>query len=201
VKKYGLKMNGADLKDGPDYADFVTPPYDCYEDDEVSPSKILDNDDVKIQDDVDMYDQYFGAQVWVPIGDDIRTGKVVRRKRELDGTSNGRANANSMLDTRTYEIEFPDGRSGEYTANFIADNMCAQCDADGRQYNLMGGIIDHKTDVHAVDRADMYIKHGSYKQVRKTTSWERLVDLKEINLVEVAEYAVAKNFLDAPYFV
>jgi hypothetical protein len=32
----------------------------------------------------------------------------------------GRANANSMLDTRPYEIEFPDGRSDDYTANMIA---------------------------------------------------------------------------------
>jgi hypothetical protein len=34
---------------------------------------------------------------------------------------------------------------------------------------LTEGIIDHKTDGHAVDRADMYIKHGSNTQERKTT--------------------------------
>jgi hypothetical protein len=79
--------------------------------------------------------------------------------------------------------------------------MYAQCDAEDRKCNLMEGIIDHKTDGHAIDRADMYIKHGSNKQVRKitkgwhlciewqdgTTSWERSVDLKESNHVEVAE--------------
>jgi hypothetical protein len=37
--------------------------------------------------------------VRVPIGDEIRSGKVVRRKRELDGTVRGRSNANSILDT------------------------------------------------------------------------------------------------------
>jgi hypothetical protein len=120
-----------------------------------------------------------------------------------------------MLDTRTYEIEFPDGRSDEYNANVIAENMYAQCDTEGRQYNLMEGIIDHKTDGHALERADKYIKHGRNKQVRKTakgwhlcvewkdgtTCWERLADLKESNTVEVAEYAVAKNLIDAPAFV
>jgi hypothetical protein len=79
-----------------------------------------DIDDIKEEHDVDTYDQYVGAHVRVPIGNEIRSGKVVRRNRELDGTVRGRANANSMLDTRTYEIEFPDGRSGEYTANVIA---------------------------------------------------------------------------------
>jgi hypothetical protein len=34
-----------------------------------------------------------------------------------------------------------------------------------------------------------------------TTSWERLVDLKESNPVEVAEYAAVKSFLDTPGFV
>jgi hypothetical protein len=93
--------------------------------------------------------------------------------------------------------------------------MYAQCDIEVRQYNFMEGIIDHKTDGHAVDPSDMYIKHGSNKNVRKTTkcwhlcvewkdgttSWERLTDLKESNPVEVAEYTAAKSLLDTPDFV
>jgi hypothetical protein len=120
-----------------------------------------------------------------------------------------------MLDTRTYEIEFHDGRSDEYTTNVIAENMYAQCDIEGRQYNLMEGIVDHETDVHAVEPADMYIKHGSNKKVRNTTngwnlcvawkygttSWERLMDLKESNPVEVAVCAASKSLLDTPVFV
>jgi hypothetical protein len=38
---------------------------------------------------------------------------------------------NSMLDTRAYESEFPDGRIGEYSAIIIAENMYAQCDEEG----------------------------------------------------------------------
>jgi hypothetical protein len=73
----------------------------------------------------------------------------------------GQANANILLDTRRYKIEVPHGSSEEYTANIIAENLYAQCDAEGYQYNLMGNIIDHKMDGHDIDRADMYIKHGS----------------------------------------
>jgi hypothetical protein len=93
--------------------------------------------------------------------------------------------------------------------------MYAQCDIAGRQYKLMEGIVDEKTDGNSIEPADMYIKHGSKKQVSKTTkgwnlciewkdgttSWECLADLKESNPVEVAEYAAAKSFLDAPGFV
>jgi hypothetical protein len=79
--------------------------------------------------------------VRVPIGDEIHYGKVVRRKRDLDGTVRGITNANSMLDTRIYEIEFPDGHSDEYTTNVIAENMYTQCDIEGRQFNLMVGFF------------------------------------------------------------
>jgi hypothetical protein len=179
-KKYGASMNKSDVKDDPYYAYFLTYTYDCYEDDEVPPSKMPDIDDFKDDDDVDTYDQYVGAHVRVPIGYEIRSGKVVRRKRELDGTARGRANANSMLDTRNYEIEFPDGRSDEYTANVIPQNMYAQCDTECRQYNLMESIVDQKTYGHAIDRSDMYINHGSKKQVMKTTKgWHLCVEWKD----------------------
>jgi hypothetical protein len=78
-----------------------------------------------------------------------------------------------------------------------------------------GGIFYHKIYGHAIGPDDIYINHGSNKQVRKTTngwhlcvewkdgntSWERLADLKESNPVEVAEYAVAKSLFDDPAFV
>jgi hypothetical protein len=213
--KFGPAMNKDDFQDDPDYADFVTPTFECYEDDGVPTSKMPDIDDIKKEHDVNTYDHYVGAHVRVPIGNEIKSGKVLRRKRDLDGTVRGRANANPMLDTRNYEIEFPDGRSNEYTANVIVENMYAQCDIAGIQFNLMEGIIDHRTDGHAVAPADMYIKHGKNKKVRKTTkvwhlcvewkdgttSWERLADLKESIPVEVDEYAATKSLLNIPAFI
>jgi uridine kinase len=93
--------------------------------------------------------------------------------------------------------------------------MYDQCNEEGNQCNLMDGIVDHKTDGHAVVPADMYINHGSNRQVRKTTigwhlcvewkdgttSWEHLTDIKEINPVEVAQYAIENDLQDKPVFV
>jgi hypothetical protein len=95
-KKIGPAMSKDDFQDDPDYADFVTPNHDCYEDDEFSPSKMPDIDDIKEEHDVDTNDQYVGVHVRVPVRDEIRSEKVVRRKRELSGTVRGRANATSM---------------------------------------------------------------------------------------------------------
>ena len=69
---------------------------------------------------------------------------------------------------------------------------------------LLAGIVDHRKESSAVEKKDMYIKHGSNLQPLKTTkgwslciewkdgstSWERLADLKESNPVKIADYAV-----------
>ena len=44
----------------------------------------------------------------------------------------------------------------EYSASMIAENMFSQCDVSGNQFILMDAIVDHKTDGHAVKKADMY---------------------------------------------
>jgi hypothetical protein len=57
-KKYGTSMDKNDFKDDPEYTDLFTPTYDCYEDDELSSSKMPYIDDIKEEHDVDTYDQY-----------------------------------------------------------------------------------------------------------------------------------------------
>jgi hypothetical protein len=98
--------------------------------------------------------------------------------------------------------------------NVITENMYARCDEEGNQFLMLQDILGHKTDGHAVERADMYIKAGSNRQIRKTTkglhlnvewkdgttSWERLADLNKSNPVEVAEYAATKNLHHEPAF-
>jgi hypothetical protein len=54
-EKFGPATNKKDFQDDPDYADFVTPTFDCYEDDEVPPSKMPDIDDIKKEHDNDVH--------------------------------------------------------------------------------------------------------------------------------------------------
>jgi hypothetical protein len=193
--KLGKGMQYHEFKLDPDFADFVTPTHDCYED-KKEPTFEMPGIDNLDEHDVDTYDQYVGTSVQLSIGDKVQTGKVTGqkpgRKRGLDGVARGKASANPILDIRTYNVEFPDGRSEEYMANVIAENMYAQCDEEGNRFLMLQDIVGHKTDGHAVERADMYIKVGSNRQIRKTmkgwhfcvkwkdgtTSWERLADLK-----------------------
>jgi hypothetical protein len=101
--------------------------------------------------DVATYDQYVGASVQLSIGDKVQTGKVTRLKGGPVGVARGKASANPILNTRTYNVEFLDGRSEEYTDNVIADNRYAQCDEEGNQLIMLQYIVEHKTDGQAVD--------------------------------------------------
>ena len=145
----------------------------------------------------------------------MKTGKVKERTRTPSGDLFGKANDNPILDTRSYNIEFPDGQVRAYTANVIAEHMVAQCDLNGNQFRLMEALVGHKTDGTEVKKEDMYITSGSNRHYRKTTkgwhlcvewkggetSWERLADLKESYPVEVAEYAVAHEIDKEPAFI
>jgi hypothetical protein len=65
------------------------------------------------------------------------------------------------VDTRTHEVEFPDGQMAELAANVIAQNMYIMCDIEGNQYLLLQGIVDHRKEESAIDRVDMYVQRGS----------------------------------------
>ena len=100
-------------------------------------------------------DEYIGAQVTLPHGTMNSSGRVVRRIRNDDGTVQGTRNDNPILDTRVYEVVFPDGEVSEYGANVIAENMWAQCDLDGNQQLLMDAIIDNRIDNTAIKPVEL----------------------------------------------
>ena len=78
--------------------------------------------------------------------DQVTPATVVRRIRNEEGEETGRANANPILDTRTYEVEFQDGGISEITANLIAENLHTKCDSKARTHLLMDHIVDHSFD-------------------------------------------------------
>ena len=74
------------------------------------------------------------------------------------------------MNTAVYDVEFPDDTSKAYRANVIAENLLAQCDADGYHSQLLAGIQDHPTDGTQVLMKDCHVtsKRDS-RGLRKTT--------------------------------
>jgi hypothetical protein len=158
-KLLGDSFKYKDFSNDPELEGLGTTSFEPYDDDKGGKLPTpRDNDD---EADPDTYDQYVGAKVVLPIGDVMMNAKVHGRKHQVDGTLLGKAHANPILDTRTYEVEFADGQRIELPVNVIAENMFAQCNSEGNQYLLLAGIVDHRKESSAVEKKAMYIKHRS----------------------------------------
>jgi hypothetical protein len=149
--------------------------------------------------------------VLLPRGKDVLRAKVVGRMHGRDGNPLGMRHSNPILDTREYQVEFPDGSTATYAGNVIAENLYSQVDDEGRHFAILQEITDHKKDGSALSKDDGFIenRHGQRHPKLTTRGWKLLVswkdgstdwiplkDLKEANPVEVAEYAVANKIAE-----
>ena len=117
---------------GEDYETLTYEPYEDEDGDGIGHAMDADDEPTPLT-----FDNYLGAEVVLPKGDDMMAGKVVGRKRDSDGEPIGQENKNP-LDNRVYEVEFVDGSCTKFGANAVAENMYAQCDVDGNQFQIDG---------------------------------------------------------------
>ena len=162
-------------------------------------------------------DPYVGMEMAMSRGIDgeLIHATVRKRVRDQDGTPVGTANANPLLDSRKYEVEYADGHAEELTANIIAENIIAQVDEEGRRQMMLSAIMDHRITHDAIPKSQgTYVNSYGVKR-RKTTTrgWELLVewrdgssdwvslkDLKKSYPVELAAYAESHDLRDEPAF-
>jgi hypothetical protein len=166
--------------------------------------------------DEETIDKLLSAEVLLPKGDFQFVGIVLQRKRDVDGNPIGKSNPNPILDTRVYEVEFPDGTIAEYSANVIAEALYSQVDVDGNCFLLLKEIVSHSKDDTALTNDDAFVNTtGSQNPVKRpttkgwkfeclwadgSTSWELLRNLKDSNPIELAQYARMQNLLNEPAF-
>ena len=177
--------------------------------------ELLDDDGNKIPSaSQDESDPCIGATVFMPRGDRVEAVTIERRKRDADGNLVGRKHQNPILDSRRYIAKFRDGEEAEFAYNVIAEHLLSQVDSEGKQYQLFHKIVNHRKLKNAVAKADQMRQDGDRSVKKKTTagwdlevewrdggtSWLPLKTLKETNMVDVAEYAIANKIADEPAF-
>ena len=114
-------------------------------------------------------DNLTGVQVSLPGKDGIPLLATVR-KRNLDfkGHPIGSPNANPILDSRTYELEFPDGRVEEYSVNVIMENMLDQVGNNDWDASLFDEVISVRKGRDAINKGPgidinkVYYPNNSY---------------------------------------
>jgi hypothetical protein len=118
-------------------------------------------------------------------------------------------NANPMLDTREYEVLFPDGTQQSYMANAIAENLYSQVDSEGHTFAVLQEIIGHERDRTVVSSSDLsdgkpcFTTKGWKLQVAWKDGTSSLVPLREMKdsyPLQTDEYAVANSLAKEPAF-
>jgi len=160
----------------------------------------------------DSYDEYLTAQILLPVGGEMAKGQVTKHRRDHNGRPIGVRHSNPILDTREYEVQFPDGSTQSYLANVIAENLYSQVDAEGNQYAVMEEVIDHEYDASVMTEEDLKLiangkKHQTTKGWQLVVAWKDgmtskvpLWEMRNAYPIQVAEYAVANKIQDAPAF-
>ena len=120
-----------------------------------------------------------------------------------------------MIDSRVYELGFPDGKVEEYLANIIIENMLDQVRRNDWDASLFDEIISVRKDNSAICRGPgAYVTiNGLRKPVVTakgwsvqikwkdgTMSWTPLSTVKASNPIDLVEYAVGDNVADEPAF-
>ena len=161
-------------------------------------------------------DLYLNAEVLLPQdGEYMQMATVIGRATDSDGVPVGSYDSNPILNTRLYDVMFPDGSIRQYSANIIAENIFSQVDEEGYHYILLDEIIDYKKDETAIDKRDEFIIDDAGNKSRRLTTrgwtflvnwkdgsqtWIPLKDIKESNPIEVAEFAMTKGLEKEPAF-
>jgi hypothetical protein len=186
--------------DEDDPIDFVDPDQELKEADEYTPEEM---------------DEYLSAELLMPHGDSMQHARVMRRVKDDDGIPLGKRHPNPILDSRLYELEFPDGSTETVATNIIAENLYSQIDAEGKSYAILDEIVGHRKTEEAVPKEHGYFttSTGQKRPVMTTKGWEfevkwkdgssswlGLKDLKVSNSIELAEYAVANKLDKEPAF-
>ena len=137
---------------------------------------IPESDDLKYNDTLgkELQDKYVGICVLLPRGDTLNEGVVLNQKRTADGNLlQGKESTNPILETRVYEVQFPDGGISEYTTNIIVESLYSNCDDNGQQYSLLKGIFDHRKTDKEIPMSNGHVELNGVKRKQITTAgWE-----------------------------
>ena len=78
------------------------------------------------------------AEVLLPQnGEHMKATRVIGRSKKDDGSYIGQYDSNPILDTRIFNVKFPDGETSAHDANTIRQNIFSQVDEEDHRYHTI----------------------------------------------------------------
>ena len=106
-------------------------------------------------------------------GEHMKAARVLGRVKNNDGKYIGKYDKNPILDTRMFNVEFPDGSISEYDANTVRENIYSRVDEEGHRFQLLDRISNHRNDNTAIKCGYKWIvaKNGRRSRKHTTKGW------------------------------
>ena len=74
----------------------------------------------------------------------LQAATVLGQSTNLEGNPISENNDNPMINSRVYDVMFPDSFIQQYSANLIAQGIFELAGEDGYRYQLLDEIIEHR---------------------------------------------------------
>ena len=161
-------------------------------------------------------DQHIGQQVQLIQNDIPVLAKIISRKRDATGALVGKSHDVPQLDTRVYNIKFPDGHFEQYSANVLTEALNSSLDDKGYDTSFIKELCGYRKDygVALPTHKAFYTSHNGRQvpvvttkgwtiKVRwmdDSTTWIPLRLLKNSEPLLLAEYAKTMEIHNEPAF-
>jgi Reverse transcriptase (RNA-dependent DNA polymerase) len=143
------------------------------------------------------FDEYIGAELFIPSGGELIRGRVTKRLKDWQGNPVGTRSANPIFDTRDYEAVLEDGTVQQYSANLIAEYMQSRMDPEGVQHDVFREVVDHRKST-VKDKPDVW--SFCVEWADGSTSWLPYMQIRISNPVELATYLQSNRLAHEPPF-
>ena len=164
---------------------------------------------------MEQLDEHIGQQVLIKKSDGPVMVKVASRYRDDAGNLVGAKHNQPQLDTRIYNVEFPDGHYERYSANILSEALTESIDSNGYNTSFIKEICGYRVEPIALKRSNGYIQTKSGKMVPRittkgwtvrvrwdddSTTWVPMGLLKNAEPIMLAEYAKSMQIHLEPAF-
>ena len=118
---------------------------------------------------MEQLDEYIGSQIPLTTKQGPALVKVISRKRHSDGSLIGSRHDQPQLDSRIYNVKFPDGHYEQYSANVLHESLSTNLDDQGYDKGHIKEICGYRFDnTLPQDKAYIYSKNGNKTPVFTT---------------------------------
>ena len=162
------------------------------------------------------YGMFPGVEVMIQgAGGNYQMVKVANNMREDDRKSIGAYQNNLLSNKYLYEVKYHNVELAQVEYDIISENIFVQVDSERYKFQMLDKIQDRYSNLYIIPQEQGFINTSSGNAVpkKRTIGWELLVefkdvssscinmkDPKQINAVELAEYAAENGLKEDPVF-